>query len=479
MTVNSKRLSKAFAVLGTLPFLFVSNFFQNAFAADDAVPPTERTALSNGAPLEVAPKSTMPRTTLVVSFMGGAGRIAKEKQGISSILFDVFRQGPEGMTQEDYKDALFFANGSISFRTDFRATYLVITAPPENLDTVMKLARDVLEKPKLTKENFETSKQKALTERAASDDSMSFVARYFSTRDLFQYHPETLNDTGSVRSLKSLTLADAQKVANTLFPWQSAFYTATGPSRAPALKAALESSLWPTAPSQKPRIWKPATYTAVPALKGKGKTPSAVVIHKPNATDNQVYFYFPLALKLDSPEAHDASVAHEILGGGLTGDLGRVLRVERGLTYHASSFVGARLPVWGVYTFGGLFQTEDLLKGTLEVLEKFRARPLKPEEIALAKDSARTDFQSAFELPSDLLFERVRYRLYGLDERFLDNALQDLEKVTEERVKAFISNKVRTEGGRLYIMGDKSKIVPILKKLGIRDIRTVAIGDIR
>lgn len=491
-TVKSKRLQAGLTLLLALPAGFVASMasslrasgpwksvaFASQTSAQLAAPATEKTALSNGAPLEVAP-NTIPRDTVVVSFMGGAGRIAKEKQGISGILFDVFREGPEGMTQEEYKDALFFANGSLYFRTDFRATYMVINAPPENLSQVMSLARDILAKPKLNAETFKASKERALTERSASDDSMSFVTRYFSTRDLFNYHPETLNDTGSVRTIRGLSLADAQKAAKSLFNWESAFYTATGPTRATALKTVIENSLWPTAEAQKPRVWKPVAFAPVPPLKGKNKTPSAVVIHKPKATDNQVQFYFPLTLKLDSPEAHDANVAHEILGGGLTGDLGRVLRVERGLTYHASSFVGSRLPVWGVYTFGGLFQTEDLLKGTQEVLEKFRTREIKPEEIAIAKDSARTDFQAAFELPSDLLFERVRYRLYGLNERFLDNALTDLEKVTDERVKAFVANKIRTEGGRLYIMGDKDKIVPILKKVGIRNIRTVVISDIR
>jgi zinc protease len=445
----------------------------------ELVPPTERAALSNGAPLEVAPNANLPRDTVVVTFMGGAGKIPKDKQGVSSILFDVLAQGPEGMTQEQYKEKLFFAGGSIYFRTDFRATYLVVKAPPEKIPAMLALARDVLSRPKLDAERFAEGKAKALTARAAANDSMSFVSRYFTTRDLFGYHPETLNDTGSPRTIGALTIEDARAAKANLFDWESAFYTSTGPSRAASLKGTLEASLWPPASPERPRVWRPARFAPPPTLKGSSPTPEAVVIDKPGATDNQIYFYFPLTLKHDSPEAHDANVAHEILGGGLTGDLGRVLRVERGLTYNASSFVGSRLPVWGVYTFGGMFQTQDLLAGVLEVVDKFRTRPLTEAEVLLAKDGAKTAFQGAFELPSDMLFERIRYRLYGLDTRFLESYLQDLEKVDTARVKAFVDAKVRREGGRLYVMGDRSKVEPVLRKVGIKKIRFVKVSDIR
>jgi len=452
---------------------------QMAFASSAPIDPIQKAALPNGAPIETALTPTQPRDTVVVTFMGGGGTIAAEQQGVGHVLFDMLRQGPTGMTREQYKDRLFYANGSISFSTDSRATYLVVKAPPESMGAMLELAREQLARPKMGGDIFESARNRVLTERIVADDDMQSVASYFATRHLFKYAPDTLNDQGSPASLRSLTHAHVRAAHASLFRWEHAFYASSGPSHASALAAKIATHLWPKDDKAKPRVWRPLTYPVTPALEPGGQMPHAVVIDKPNATDNQVYFFFPLRLKLDTPEAHDANVAHEILGGGLTGDLGRILRVERGLTYHASSFVGSRLPVWGVYTFGGLFQTQDLLAGVLEVVEKFRTRALTEQEVALAKESARTDFQSGFELPSDRVFERIRYRLYGLDEKFLDTWLDGLAQVDLTRVNTFVKNKVTREGGHLYIMGDKTKVTPILQKVGITDISAVSLGDIR
>jgi zinc protease len=463
-------------LLAVVPALGLLSPVAPGRALAQAVPSTQLSNMTNGAPLEVARNPAAPRDTVVAAFMGGAGRIPMDKQGVTQILFEVFRQGPEGMTQEEYKDRLFFAGGSISFSVGHRAAYVVVKAPPESLGAMLSLARDVMTKPKLDAKHFQEAKRKALTDAVAANDSMQRVASYFSTRDLFSYHPETLGGDGSPWSIGNVALKDARAAAQTLFPWESAFYVSTGPSEAERVKAAVEDGFWP---SRKPAAWKPLAFKEPSHLKGAGKTPTAVIIDKPKATDNQVYFFFPLRLRHDSPEALDAAVAHEMLGGGLTGDLGRTLRVERGLTYGVNSFVGTRLPVWGVFTFGGLFQTQDLLSGVLEVVDKFRARTFTPEEIALARDTVRTDFQASFELPSDRVFERIRYRLYGLDAAFLETYLQELDKVTPGRVKAFVDTKVTREGGHLYVMGDAKKIRPILGKLGIPVKKVVSIPSIK
>jgi zinc protease len=459
---------------------FLSVFSHSSQALAQEVAAVQEQKLSNGAPLDVAFNPRSPRVTLVVAFTGGASTIPMEKQGVTQILFDVLSEGPQGMSQEKYKETLFFANGSLSFSTSVRTSYLVIKAPPENLSDMFTLARRVLEKPKLDEKIFRLSKEKALTERRAGNDAMDYVIGYYSTRDLFSYHPETLTEDGSPWSISNVMLADARQTLAQLFNWDKAFYVATGPLDAAKLAAQVEKNLWP---ASKPKRYEMAKF-APPAVfpkadAQKATLPPAVVIHKDNATDNQVRFYFPLQLKLDTPEALSGELAHEILGGGLTGDLGRTLRVERGLTYHASSFIGSRLPVWGVASFAGMFQTQDLLTGIVEVVDKFQKRVIKPEEITIAKESLQTEFLGATELPQDRLFERIRYRLYGLDETFLENRSTLLASLTDADVKRFVDEKVKKENGRVYLMGDKSKILPVLEKIGMPVLKTVEIDGMK
>ena len=443
--------------------------------------------LANNAPFAKEVYAALPRETVIVSFAGGASLIPKEKQGITSVLSDIFDEGPQGTRPDDFRKKLFLMNAAVGLSSDTRAMHLSVTAPQETLPAALALAAQTLEKLKLNSAEFGRSKAKVFAGRKASEDNMAYVARYFAFRNFFNYQPDTLTGEGSAKTIGGLSLGDVQKFAPQLLNKTHAFYTSAGPVPLDNVKVEIEKNF----------LQKPANFAYVPVKFEKAKILDATagatagalpeakvrpvtVINKKGATDNQVMMVLPLEMKRDGPEALDAEVVHEILGGGLSSRLGKTLRVERGLTYHASSFVGSKLPVWGVYTFGGLFQTEDLLKGIDEVVEKFKAEKVPESDIREAVESAVTGHLESTELPSDRLFEKIRYRLYGLDVSFFENYLVNVSAVNAERVQAFQQKKVITQGGHLYIMGDKTKLLPILKKLGHaeKNVRVVEVSDI-
>ena len=433
--------------------------------------------LANDAPFAKEVDAALPRETVIISFAGGSSLIPKEKQGLTTVLTDLFDEGPQGTNPDAFRKKLFLMNASVGLSTDTRAMHLSITAPQETLPDALSLAAQTLEKIKLTATEFGRSKAKVFSGRQSSDDDMAHVTRYFALRDYFHYQPDTLTGEGSVKSIGSLTLADLQKFAPALLNKSHAFYTSAGPVALEKVKSEIEKNF----------LKKPAEMHYTPVKFEIAKGPAAdsdlrpvTLIHKKGATDNQVMIVSPLDIQHDSPEALDAEVVHEILGGGLSSRLGKTLRVERGLTYHVSSFAGSKLPVWGVYTFGGLFQTEDLLKGIDEVIAKFKAEKVPESDIREAVDGAVTGYLESTELPSDRLFEKIRYRLFNLDVSFFENYLTNVAGVNAERVHSFQEKRMMTKGSHMYIMGDKTKILPILKKIGNseKNIRVVEISEI-
>ena len=439
--------------------------------------------LVNNAPFAKEVDAALPRETVIVSFAGGASLIPKEKQGITSVLSDIFNEGPQGIQPDDFRKRLFLMNAGVWLSSDSRAMHLSVTAPQETLPGALALAAQTLEKLKLNNAEFGRSKAKVFAGRKALEDNMEHITGYFAIRNFFNYQPDTFTGEGSVKNIGGLSLGDVQKFAPQLLNKTHAFYTSAGPVPLDNVKYEIEKNF----------LQKPANFAYVEvkfekakildvntgAIPGTQARP-VTVINKKGATDNQVMMVLPLELKLDGPEALDAVVVHEILGGGLSSRLGKTLRVERGLTYHVSSFVGSRLPVWCVYTFGGLFQTGDLLKGIDEVVEKFKVEKVPESDIREAIEGAVTIHLASTELPSDRLFEKIRYRLYGLDVNFFENYLVNVAAVNAERVAAFQKTKLITNGGHLYIMGDKTKLLPILKKLGNdeKNIRVVEVSDI-
>ena len=74
----------------------------------------QKLMLKNEAPLFVSEEATSPRQLVVINYMGGTYTVAKDKQGLSSILSGILNTGPSNMKEEEYKIAKFLKTSDIS-----------------------------------------------------------------------------------------------------------------------------------------------------------------------------------------------------------------------------------------------------------------------------------------------------------------------------------------------------------------------------
>lgn len=436
--------------------------------------------LSNNAPIEIVEDATSPRQSLILVFYGGAGIVPKENQGITSVLSYILAEGPKGMSGDEYRRQLFLLNSSISVSASARATYVSITAPVDNLKPVLALAYDVLMKPKFDPETFGIAHGKLKTAAQSMLDNMRGTTFYYAFRDAFQFHPDVLDGTAAPKTVENLTLAQAQDWYGKLVNFQKMTISTVGPATKWKVLADVQSIMAKVKKANRNFLYQAHNFKSMQAKDYSPSDLKVTIINKPKATDNQVLYIFPEELAFDSKERLVALVTHENLGGGLTGKMGDVLRTQKGLTYHASTRADGQRPYWIVYTFGGIFQTEGLLRGVPEVVEKFRNETLDKNEIELSKRMNQTAFRSGMELPEDRLFSRLRLQLYGLDPNFVDRFEELLAGVTPEEVEAFRKTKLNTQKGFLYLMGDVGQIVPVLNKIGIKkeSIKVVEITDL-
>ncbi|MBI3554864.1 MAG: insulinase family protein [Deltaproteobacteria bacterium] len=433
--------------------------------------PTAHLLMTNGAPFEGELDRSLPRETAYVIFETGAGHVPVAMQGLVRILNDMLEKGPAGMTEDAYRQKLFLLNGSIRFDCGPRLCSLSVTAPAENLDEILALAKQVLRAPKLDEATFAEAKVKVIANRTSQESDMAYVIFYHAARDAFGYHPDTLDGNGSVRSLTSITLAQLQEQFPKIYTLRRAYFTAIGPVPPQSVKTSTERQL---APYQ----WVAAEPLDVNRY--KRATTAVTLINRTAATDNQILFLFPEPIKPDSQEGIEGLVAFEILGGGLTGRLGDVLRTKRGLTYHASASRNSQGLYWTAYSFGGNLQTLGLLKGIPEIIETFRNDKLAGSEVADAIEKRTTSFKSSTELARDRLFERIRFKAYGFNVNFLKTYLVNLKKVQPAQATRYARQKINPQGGYLYLMGDKAKLLPLLESAGynVKKVKVVEVSEL-
>jgi|GEM_PF-3328405 len=464
--INSTTLVSILASL-SIPALLTFSFSQASAAAQD-LQKVYLEKLSNNAPIEIVEDITSPRQSFILVFQGGAGLVPKEQQGITTVLSQMLGEGPKSMTGDAYRKQLFLLNSSISVSGSPRAMYVSVTAPVDNLKKVLSLAFEVIQNPKLDPETFSIAHGKVQTSANSILDNMRGATYYFAFRDAFKFHPDVLDGSAAPGTIKSLSLETAKEWYPKLMDFQKMAVATVGPATKWKVLADAQNFM-----AQTKKVVKKNTYipTEFKGINPADYTPAEIavaLINKPKATDNQILYIFPESLQFDSKERLVSLVTHENLGGGLTGMLGDVLRTQRGLTYHASTRADGQRPYWTVYTFGGIFQTQGLLAGVPEVIEKFKAQKIEAKDVELSKQMNRTFFRSGMELPEDRLFSRLRLKMYGLNPGFIDQFEDLLGKVTPEEVDQFRKAKLNTQKGFLYLMGDKSQILPVLEKAGFK-----------
>lgn len=438
----------------------------------------ETLKLKNGAELLVEQDLRSPRDSVSIVFGGGAGLIKPEEQGLTQVLTSILNEGPADVSNAEFKKKLFLLGGEIGFGVGSRNAYISIAAPSDNLGKVIQLALATLKNPKFDEENYKIALAKVSASVAMQEENMSAQLRYFAVRDAFANHPDVLDGSTSRSSLKNLSLAKVKATLPKLFDAKYLLTAAVGPS-APAnfektLNAELESAGFLAAKLEK-RSFKSASKEV------KFNSKKVVLLNKPGATDNQVRYIVRHKLPVDNADAIAFNLANRALGSGMQSSLFKVLREERGLTYSAGSGISENLGMWAVVSFASTDKLGKLLTGIDEVVNAQAKSVIDQAQATLLKGDALTQWKESRELPSDRLMETLSARIYGRNLEFIQNEDDWITKSSDADITRLGKTYFSLKNGALYVMGDKTKLMPVFKSLGYKekDVRVVELPSVK
>ena len=444
--------------------LFTYAIFGLSFLFGSGIGFSKVESLSNGSFLDSDVNLALPRQTVFFVYPGGPALIDKTMQGTVDVIIDLLAEGPSSMKADDYRRALFLSNAEIEAVSTMKGLLFRVKAPAETLQAATELAVKTLAEPRLDQESFERAKAKTLSKAVQEFEDMQSVVFFYGTRRATLDNPFVYDGSGSPTTVKNITLQGVKESFSKLFDRKHMYFVTSGPVASAKVASMINLSVLKDKDTPKFVALPGQDVDAANIAKKSAKGLTVHIINKPGATDNQLLFIYPEPIRRASKEDVVAAVSHNILGGGLTGRLGKTLRKERGLTYHASSFVGQ--PGWMIYTFGGDEQVEGLLKGSAEVVSAFKKEKLTDSEIAETKATLDNKHRQRFELPGDVLIEKIRLRLFGRDDGFVEKYQSMLTKVSPSDVKKFVTSKLNTESGMLVMMGDAEKLKKTLAKAG-------------
>jgi zinc protease len=405
--------------------------------------------------LVVQANPASPIVSFRLVFHSGSVDDPKGKEGLTSLTADLLAEGgTQSLTSAQLNEVLFPMAAELGSSTDKELTVFAGRVHKDHLPRFLDLFTDVLLEPRLSPQEFERLRARALSGvrnglRSENDELLGKVAL---DALLYQGHPYAHFVGGTEKGLESITLEDVKAHAARVFTQDRLVIGLAGPVDE-ALQKTVVSRLSALPATGAPRVELPP----VPTAGGR-----ALVVQKPTLS-TAVSMGYVTPLRRGDPDFFPVALALSYLGEHRqsSGILFNELREKRGLNYgdyaYAEHFIEqpgstynrtniARtqqdITLWirPVVPVNGVFAT----RGTLYFLDRLVKQGIPQDRFELSR---------GFLLGYTRLWEQTDQRrlgyaidslLYGTP-GFLEQYRAALAKMTPESVHAAIRRQLRPE----------------------------------
>jgi len=199
------------------------------------------------------------------------------------------------------------------------------------------------------------------------------------------------------------------------------------------------------------------------------------IVDKPKAAQSAIAIGH-LGLKRSDPDFTPTEVLVNALGGGSYGRLYRNIREDKGYTYGAYSFVPARKGVAPFASYAEV-QTEVTDKAVTEFVKEIRdiggSRPLSQAEVLASRDNLVKSFPQEFVTMGGIAGKLNTLYLQGLPLDEWSSYPGRVGSVSGDVVTRMAQTHFHPDALLIVIVGDREKIEPGLRQLGIGEVSVV------
>lgn len=155
------------------------------------------------------------------------------------------------------------------------------------------------------------------------------------------------------------------------------------------------------------------------------------------------------------------------LGGTFSSRINMNLREKNGYSYGAFSFFSYRRGPgpWSVVTGVRTDATGAAIREIMQEVQSFRAAPVTPQELTLAKESVARTLPALFETTETTTAATSDLFLYTLPLDYYQRLPSRIDAVTAADVSRLAQRHLDPKSIVIVAVGDRSKIEPELRKL--------------
>jgi len=370
------------------------------------LPPQIRFQLASGPRVRLVEYRRLPIVALHLVLDAGAVHDPVDRPGLASFTAGMLTEGTRTRSATQISDQLGALGAHLGSGAGFDGAQLSGQALSRNLEPLLGLLADVLQRPAFPPDDFARVKDQRLVSLIQQRDQPGAIAGRAFAPLFWGDHPYGHALSGTEASLAAITREEL--VAFHAARWRpgGAELIVVGDVTRAELEPMLARALagWTGA--------APAPLQAEPPRPAAART---VAIDKKGAPQAFLLLGTPGFPRAD-PDYAAAQVAFEILGGGTASRLFRHLREEKGYTYGISARPEARR-LGGAAVVGGSVKADQAgqaLSALLRELERLRDEPVSEAELSGARQGIILSLPADFATAAGIAGHLAEAVLYGL-----------------------------------------------------------------
>lgn len=421
-------------------------------------PEFQERRLANGAQVIIVENHKTPVVSLSLRIRSGSALDPADKVGVADFTAALLDKGTTTRTALELAESIDFVGGSLSAGASADWTNVNATVLTEYLDTALVLLSDVVLNPTFPESEVELYRQQMLSALQVELSQPASIASRVFMKEIYGDHPYGAAPTPE--SVQALTREDLVAFHRTHFRPDNALIVVAGDVKADDVVARLNRvfSGWQ---GSAPRS------TVMAEIPPRAAREAITLVHKPGSVQAviRIGHLLPSATHQDWVTL---DVVNQVLGGGTTGWLFRILRGEKGYTYGAYSSVVKR-PGPGYFLATAEVRNEVADSSMAEffrLISQLRDQPVPADDLVKARDYMVGSFPLTIETPQQIAGMVAQTRLLGLPDEHLVTYRDRVAAVDAEELRRVAREQIHLDRAAIVVVGDASAILDKIKPFG-------------
>ncbi len=432
------------------------------------LPKLQHATLSNGLKVVLAERHEIPLVNFWLGLDAGYAADQFASPGTASMVMALLSGGTKTRTALQISDEQELLGARLAARSNLDLSIVQLSALKSKLDPSLDLFADLILNPVFPEADF--SRQQRLQLAAIQREKNTPIQMALRVFPGLIYGPghaygNPLTGSGTTASVEKLTREDLVKFHEVWFKPNHATLAIAGDTTLAEVTPKLEKLF---------ANWKPGQ---IPEKNIKNVEPPAksvvYIIDKPGA-EQSIIFAGNIAPPRANPEEIAIEAANDDIGGMFGSRLNMDLREDKHWSYGVQSLLwGAR----GQRPFLAVapVQTDKTKESLEEIDQQFRGilgdHPVTAEELARIQSNETLSLPGSFETLNAVGQSILEIVQFGLPEDYYETFAGKVRALTTTDVEQGAKAIVLPEHLIWVIVGDRAKIEPGIKELGLGEIR--------